>query len=93
GLIHGFGFASVLRDYGLPQNAIGLALASFNIGVEIGQLLIVLCAAIIWQLGIKSATALGYQVTEQGERRVSLMISGAVLVAGLYWLGQRLFGG
>jgi len=92
GLIHGFGFASVLRDYGLPEYALGLALASFNIGVEIGQLVIVLIAVVIWQAGIRSASALGWKVTERGERRASLMISGVVLIAGLYWLAQRLFG-
>ena len=41
GLIHGFGFASVLKDLGLPQNALLLALVGFNLGVEIGQLAIV----------------------------------------------------
>jgi HupE / UreJ protein len=41
GLIHGFGFASVLADLGLPQGALILALVGFNLGVEIGQLAIV----------------------------------------------------
>jgi HupE/UreJ protein len=41
GLIHGFGFASVLRDLGLPQNALLIALVGFNLGVECGQLAIV----------------------------------------------------
>lgn len=41
GLIHGFGFASVLSGLGLPQSALLLALVGFNIGVEIGQLAIV----------------------------------------------------
>lgn len=44
GLLHGMGFASVLADIGLPQSDIPLALASFNIGIELGQLgIIVLC--------------------------------------------------
>ncbi len=42
GFVHGLGFASVLADLGLPRDALALALASFNIGVEIGQLSIVL---------------------------------------------------
>lgn len=42
GLVHGFGFASVLADLGLPQGALALSLAGFNIGVEIGQLSVVL---------------------------------------------------
>jgi hypothetical protein len=41
GLIHGFGFAGVLIDLGLPADALALALAGFNLGVEFGQLVIV----------------------------------------------------
>ena len=41
GLIHGFGFAYVLKEFGLPQAALGWSLFAFNLGVEIGQLLIV----------------------------------------------------
>ena len=41
GLIHGFGFASVLSDLGLPRSALLLSLFGFNLGVEIGQLAIV----------------------------------------------------
>lgn len=41
GLVHGFGFASVLTDLGLPQDALVLALVGFNLGVEAGQLTIV----------------------------------------------------
>jgi hypothetical protein len=41
GLIHGFGFASVLTDLGLPQEALAVALVGFNVGVETGQLAIV----------------------------------------------------
>jgi hydrogenase/urease accessory protein HupE len=41
GLIHGFGFASALQEFGLPRNALVPALASFNLGVEIGQIAIV----------------------------------------------------
>jgi len=41
GLLHGFGFASALAEVGLPRTAIPLALVSFNIGIELGQLAIV----------------------------------------------------
>ncbi len=41
GLFHGLGFASVLQDIGLPRQSIPQALVSFNIGVEIGQLLFI----------------------------------------------------
>ena len=42
GLLHGLGFAAVLRDVGLPQTELPTALLFFNIGVEIGQILFVL---------------------------------------------------
>ena len=44
GLLHGFGFAGALAEVGLPQKAIPLALFTFNVGVEIGQLIFVLLA-------------------------------------------------
>jgi hypothetical protein len=49
GLIHGFGFASVLRDIGLPPRGLVLSLLSFNVGVELGQLAVVaLVAPALW---------------------------------------------
>ena len=44
GLVHGLGFAGALKDIGLPQSHLPLALFTFNVGVEIGQLLTVLVA-------------------------------------------------
>src|SRR5262249_56276076 len=41
GLVHGLGFAGALKDIGLPQNHLSVALVTFNAGVEIGQLLVV----------------------------------------------------
>ena len=51
GLLHGFGFAGALSEVGLPQTDIPLALAAFNVGVEVGQLLFI-CAvlALGWAL-------------------------------------------
>src|SRR5207245_8815358 len=45
GFIHGFGFATVLREMELPARALGWSLFSFNFGVEIGQLLVVVPVA------------------------------------------------
>ncbi|MGI9530740.1 HupE/UreJ family protein [Lutimonas sp.] len=50
GLLHGFGFAGALADIGLPQQDIPLALAFFNVGVEIGQLLFVLVILVCLKL-------------------------------------------
>ena len=47
GLVHGLGFAGALKDIGLPQDNLVLALLTFNLGVEIGQLLVV---GIVWGL-------------------------------------------
>ncbi|UCD70053.1 MAG: HupE/UreJ family protein, partial [Betaproteobacteria bacterium] len=42
GLLHGFGFAGALTEVGLPQKEIPLALLTFNVGVEVGQILFIL---------------------------------------------------
>jgi len=47
GLVHGLGFAGALKDVGLPQNHLPFALLSFNVGVEIGQLMTVLAALLL----------------------------------------------
>ena len=44
GLVHGLGFAGALREIGLPQNHLLVALLTFNVGVELGQLLVVAVA-------------------------------------------------
>jgi HupE / UreJ protein len=48
GLVHGLGFAGALKEIGLPENHLAVALLSFNVGVEAGQLLVVALAALAW---------------------------------------------
>ena len=55
-------------------------------------MVIVAIAALVWHTGFRIAAAAGIPRTERNERSVSLVVSGAVLAAGLYWLGQRLAG-
>ena len=82
GLIHGFGFASVLRDLGLPQNALLIALVGFNLGVEVGQLAIV--SAFL-------PVAYWLRATWLYQRLIFLGGSlGIVTVAGI-WLVERAF--
>lgn len=50
GLLHGFGFAGALNEIGLPQAAIPVALLFFNVGVEIGQILFIAGAFVVWAL-------------------------------------------
>jgi hydrogenase/urease accessory protein HupE len=61
GLLHGFGFAGALSEIGLPQSDIPLALATFNIGVELGQLVFVLAVILIWRLVKRYFTRLSWQ--------------------------------
>jgi hydrogenase/urease accessory protein HupE len=49
GLVHGLGFAGALKDIGLPQKHLGVALLTFNVGVELGQLLVVGAAYVAWR--------------------------------------------
>jgi hydrogenase/urease accessory protein HupE len=50
GLVHGLGFAGALQDIGLPQQHLVVALLTFNLGVEAGQLLTVAAAWLLWRL-------------------------------------------
>jgi hydrogenase/urease accessory protein HupE len=49
GLVHGLGFAGALKEIGLPENHLPIALLTFNVGVEIGQLLTVAVAWLVWR--------------------------------------------
>ncbi len=82
GLIHGFGFASVLADLGLPRDALLLALVGFNVGVELGQLAI-----------ISAFLPLAYAFRRTWAYRRVVFIGGSaaiVAVAGV-WLIERAF--
>ena len=83
GLIHGFGFAYVLKEFGLPQAALGWSLFAFNLGVEIGQLMIVAVVAGVLLLVRRQSPALA--------RQLALVGSIAVILAGAYWFVQRVF--
>jgi hypothetical protein len=83
GLIHGFGFAYVLKEFGLPQAAHGWSLFAFNLGVEIGQLLIVAVVA--------GALILLRKGSVRAVRVVATAGSIAVIAAGVYWFIERVF--
>jgi hydrogenase/urease accessory protein HupE len=89
GLIHGFGFASALREVGLPANAIVTALAAFNVGVEIGQVAIV-AIVVPALIALDRLTA-----TERAEpaRAASLVygLSALISLLGSYWFLTRMF--
>lgn len=83
GLIHGFGFAYVLKEFGLPRAALGWSLFAFNLGVEIGQLMIVLVAA--------GTLAFIRRRSTSAARRIAVVGSIAVIAAGAFWFVQRVF--
>ncbi len=83
GFIHGFGFANVLREMELPSRALGWSLFSFNLGVEIGQLLVVVPVA--------SALALLRARSETVGRQLVIAGSLVVIAAGTFWFIQRVF--
>jgi hypothetical protein len=83
GLVHGFGFAYVLREFGLPREALGWSLFSFNLGVEIGQLAVVLLVASLLAVIRKRSDVMGARLAVAG--------SVVVIAAGTYWFVQRVF--
>ena len=80
GLIHGFGFASVLADLGLPRDALLLALVGFNVGVELGQLAVI--SAFL-------PVAYGLRRTQVYRRVIFLGGSAAIAFVALVWLVER----
>jgi hydrogenase/urease accessory protein HupE len=84
GLLHGFGFASALSQIGLPQSEIPLALFSFNVGVEAGQLIFVgAVLGLLWVLSHIKRPALTIRLA----RPIS---SYAVGILAAFWFIQRL---
>lgn len=81
GLLHGMGFASMLADFGMPNDAFATALISFNIGVELGQLVIIGVAFV----------AVGLWFRHKEWYRYAIIIPGSAIIAftGLYWTYDR----
>lgn len=84
GLLHGFGFAGALKEIGLPQNDVPLALLTFNLGVEAGQLLFVAAVVIVY----RAVTAI-YTVPVAPARMVAAYVIGIV---STLWLVSRVAG-
>jgi len=82
GLVHGFGFASVLADLGLPRDALLLALVGFNLGVEAGQLAIV-CAFLPAAFLLRRHWFYRRVVFAGG--------SAAIAVVAAVWMAERVF--
>ena len=83
GAIHGFGYANVLREMDLSARALGWSLLSFNVGVEIGQLLVVAVVA--------TALAALRSRNDAAGRQLAFAGSIVVMAAGAFWFVQRVF--
>jgi len=82
GLLHGMGFASVLQEFGMPADAFMTALISFNVGVEVGQLAIILLGFLL----------VGFWFKNKSWYRNLIIIpaSAAIGITGLYWTYDRI---
>lgn len=81
GLLHGFGFASALKDLGLPQGDIPLALFCFNLGVEIGQLMFV---------GVIIATAALLRRLLEVPRKAMVAQAYGIGIVAAFWTLERI---
>jgi len=94
GLLHGFGFAAVLRDIGLPQTELPAALLFFNVGVEIGQILFVL-ALLIGFFALRAVYMRVSQTMNAADVHWSSLTTPASFVIGSvasYWMIDRIAG-
>lgn len=84
GLVHGFGFSSVLADVGLPGGQRVVALAAFNVGIELAQLCFVALAI----------APLAWLARRERFYRTAVMRAGSLAIAGLasFWLVERAVG-
>jgi hypothetical protein len=82
GLLHGLGFASMLSDFGMPDDAFVTALIAFNVGVEFGQLAVLLAAFL----------TLGVWFGNKPYYRALVVVPGSIIISaiGLYWAWERL---
>ena len=89
GLIHGFGFAGALQEFGLPANAVVPALAAFNIGVEIGQVAIV--SIVVPALIVLDRLFAADRTKPVRAASLVYALSALITVLGGYWLVTRVF--
>jgi hypothetical protein len=81
GLVHGFGFSNVLREMELTRRTLGISLFSFNLGVEIGQLVLV---SALFPIVV-------YLMASRWKEHVISVTSLSIMCLGFYWFVQRAF--
>jgi len=97
GLLHGFGFASVLAEIGLPQGDLVTALFSFNVGIEIGQAIFVFCIVGIVSLARAALSLLErkraqWRLSPTLHRAPQLGVAYGVGILASLWMLQRIAG-
>ncbi len=83
GLVHGLGFAGALAEMGLPKNAYFISLIMFNVGVELGQLAIILLAYFL--------LAKWFADKPYYRSRVVIPLSITIALVAAFWTIQRIF--
>ena len=83
GLIHGMGFANVLTELGLPHNQFLTSLLTFNLGVELGQIAVIILA---WFLIGK-----WFNKKSWYRKRIVIPISAIIAIIAIYWTIERTF--
>jgi len=90
GLLHGFGFAAVLGETGLPQTEIPAALLFFNLGVELGQIAFVFAVVLVYQLMRLAGRAIvNRDLSIAGLRPLQTPTAYAVGILASFWMVQR----
>ena len=92
GLLHGFGFASVLTEIGLPQTEIPAALLFFNLGVEIGQIIFVIVAIATFFAGKRLIAALRNLTFNDILTRIQRPAGYVVGTLAMFWTIDRVAG-
>ncbi len=83
GLIHGMGFANALNEIGLPRNSFYTSLISFNVGVELGQVAVILLAWLL--IGKYFSKEIWYR------KRIVYPLSALIALVATYWTVERIF--
>ena len=83
GLIHGLGFASALNQIGLPRNKFYTSILSFNVGVENGQVIVILC--------VFTLVIIPFGKKKEYRKFIVYPISIMIALIASYWFFERLF--
>ncbi len=90
GLLHGFGFAGALAETGLPEHEIPAALLTFNLGVEVGQLVFIAAVLILRSLAAMATAAVPHN--GRADRLAQICMVYAIGAVSAFWIIDRIAG-